>query len=268
MSFAHLLNVRKFMPGPEDPSEMFAEGDAIIQSRQWLFKSAVGVASRLSRLMFMFLAIVFVWCQSLVDCVSLRLIALISLFDLLYCVLQTNTKEMMMSGYRGINFFIDFFAFGSIYLSLSIAFNLQMVFLHKSHSPLPRYAEYLYYIVPLTMCLLQFVPQYIYAATQGWNFNGEGFASRTPEYIWAYCFVVLFIPYVFVLYNVVTSMLVMYSLYTKQQAIMRVLNSVSHETKCLLNRSNPSTVQDNLSASASRTSVSVSPKEHQQLKLA
>ncbi|KAJ2328272.1 hypothetical protein GGI00_004237, partial [Coemansia sp. RSA 2681] len=93
------------------------------------------------------------------------------------------------------------------------------------------------------------------------------FASRTPEYIWAYCFVVLFIPYVFVLYNVVASMLVMYSLYTKQRAITRVLNSASHETKSLLSGSNPSTAQDKLSASASQTSVSVSPKERQQLKL-
>ncbi|KAJ2440327.1 hypothetical protein GGF42_007659, partial [Coemansia sp. RSA 2424] len=75
-------------------------------------------------------------------------------------------------------------------------------------------------------------------------------------------------PYVFVIYNVVTSMLVMYSLYTKQRAITRVLSSVSHETKSLLSGSSPSTTQDNLSASASRTSVSVSPKERQQLKLA
>ncbi|KAJ1670620.1 hypothetical protein GGF38_001397 [Coemansia sp. RSA 25] len=143
-----------------------------------------------------------------------------------------------------------------------------MVFLRKSRSPLPRYAEYLYYAVPLTVCLLQFAPQYIYAATQGWTFNGEGFASRTTEYIWAYCFVILFIPYIFVLYNVVTSMLVMYSLYTKQRAITRVLNSVSHETKSLLSSSSPSTAQDNLSASTSQTLVSVSPKERQQLKLA
>ncbi|KAJ2494917.1 hypothetical protein IWW47_004344 [Coemansia sp. RSA 2052] len=249
MSFAHSLNVRKFTPGPEDPSEMYAEGYAIIQTRQWLFKSAVGVAGGLSGLMFVFLAIVFIWRRSLVDRVSLRLIALISLFDLLHCILQTNTRELTRSGYRGINFFIDFFAFGSIYLSSSIAFNLQMVFLRKSRSPLPRYAEYLYYIVPLTVCLLQFAPQ-------------------TTEYIWAYCLAILFIPYIFVLYNVVTSMLVMYSLYTKQRAITRVLNSVSHETKGLLSGSDSSTAQDNISASASQTSVSVSPKERQQLKLA
>ncbi|KAJ2334869.1 hypothetical protein GGI00_001648 [Coemansia sp. RSA 2681] len=268
MSFAHSLNVRKFTPGPEDPSEMFAEGDAIIQSRQWLFKSAVGVAGGLSGLMFVFLAVVFIWRRSLVDRVSLRLIALISLFDLLHCILQTTTKVLSLSGLRCLSFFIDFFSYGSIYLSSSIAFNLQMVFLRKSRSPLPRYAEYLYYIVPLTVCLLHLAPQYIYAATQGWTYYGQDIASRTPEFIWFACFVILFIPYIFVLYNVITSMLVMYSLYTKQKAITRVLNSVSHETKSLLSGSNPSTAQDNLSVSASRTLVSVSSKERQQLKLA
>ncbi|KAJ2333100.1 hypothetical protein GGI00_002489 [Coemansia sp. RSA 2681] len=143
-----------------------------------------------------------------------------------------------------------------------------MVFLRKSRSPLPRYAEYLYYIVPLTVCLLQFAPQYIYAATQGWKFSGGGIELRTPEYLWWSLLGYLFTSYVFVLYNVVASMLVMYSLYTKQRAITRVLNSMSHETKSFLSGSTPSTAQDNLSASASRTSVSVSPKERQQLKLA
>ncbi|KAJ2335204.1 hypothetical protein GGI00_001483 [Coemansia sp. RSA 2681] len=143
-----------------------------------------------------------------------------------------------------------------------------MVFLRKSRSPLPRYAEYLYYIVPLTVCILQFAPQYIYAATRGWRINGENVVSRTPEYILVAWFGILLVPYIFVLYNVVTSMLVMYSLYTKQRAITRVLNLASHETKGLLGGSNPSIAQDNLSASASRTSVSVSSKERQQLKLA
>ncbi|KAJ2506981.1 hypothetical protein IWW47_001319 [Coemansia sp. RSA 2052] len=234
MSFAHSLNVRSFTPGPEDPSEMFAEGNAIIQSREWLFLFVEGLAGGLSGLMFVFLAVVFVWRRSLVDRVSLRLIALISF----------------------------------IYLSSSIAFNLQMVFLRKSRSPLPRYAEYLYYIVPLTVCLLQFAPQYIYAATQGLSLNGENIASRTPEYLWFTLLGLLFIPYVFVFYNVVASMLVMYSLYTKQRAITRVLSSVSHETKGLLSGSNYSTAQDSISASASQTLVSVSPKERQQLKLA
>ncbi|KAJ2460584.1 hypothetical protein GGF42_000744 [Coemansia sp. RSA 2424] len=143
-----------------------------------------------------------------------------------------------------------------------------MVFLRKSRSSLPRYAEYLYYIVPLIVCLLQFAPQYIYAATQGWKFSGGGIELRTPEYLWWSLLGYLFTSYVFVLYNVVASMLVMYSLYTKQRAITRVLNSVSHETKGLLSGLGPSTAQDNLSASASRTSISVSPKERQQLKLA
>ncbi|KAJ2335886.1 hypothetical protein GGI00_001129, partial [Coemansia sp. RSA 2681] len=267
MSFDLSLCVRKFTPGPEDPSEMLAEGDAVIRSRYWLFNLALGVAGGLSGLMFVFLAVVFIWRRSLVDRVSLRLIALISLFDLLHCILQTNSKIMSLSGYRCLFFFIGFFSYGSIYLSSSIAFNLQMIFLRKSRSPLPRYAEYLYYIVPLTVCILQFAPQYIYAATRGWRINGENVVSRTPEYILVAWFGILLVPYIFVLYNVVTSMLAMYSFYTKQRAITRVLNSVSHETKGLLSGSSPSTAQDNLPASASRTSISVSPKERQQLKL-
>ncbi|KAJ2057678.1 hypothetical protein GGI03_000122 [Coemansia sp. RSA 2337] len=61
----------------------------------------------------------------------------------------------------------------------------------------------------------------------------------------------------------------MYSLYTKQRAITRVLNSVSRETHSLLSDSHPTTTHDTLSvASANSTSISVSPKERQQLKLA
>ncbi|KAJ2879430.1 hypothetical protein H4R27_005315 [Coemansia aciculifera] len=228
----------------------------------------MGSAGGLSGLMFVFLAAVFFWRRPLVDRVSLRLIALISLFDLLHCILQTLPKNEDITRKRWRLFFIDFFSFGSIYLSSSIAFNLQMVFLRKSRTPLPRYVEYLYYIVPLTVCLLHIAPQYIYAATRGWTMNGQDTVSRTPEFLLLACLGVLFIPYVFVLYNIITSLLVMYSLYTKQRAITRVLNSVSRETHGLLSGSNPSTAQDNLSVSASSTSISVSPKERQQLKLA
>ncbi|KAJ2879326.1 hypothetical protein IWW38_006137, partial [Coemansia aciculifera] len=185
MSFVHSLHLRHFTPGPEDPSVMFAEGSAIIQNRQWLFRLAEGLAGGLSGLMFVFLATVFIWRRSLVDRVSLRLIALISLFDLLHCILQTNPNPMTPAGQRCIYFFIDFFSFGSIYLSSSIAFNLHMVFLRKSRAPLPRYAEYLYFAVPLTVALLHFAPQYIWAAKHGLEFSGAAIQSRTPEYLWS-----------------------------------------------------------------------------------
>ncbi|KAJ2870066.1 hypothetical protein GGH93_005849, partial [Coemansia aciculifera] len=225
MSLTRALVLRKFTPGPEDPSEMFSEGTAIIKSRNWLFHLATGSAGGLSGLMFVFLAVVFFWRRPLVDRVSLRLIALISLFDLLYCILQKMSKEQDVTRKRWGFFFVDFFSYGSIYLSSSIAFNLQMVFLRKSRTPLPRYVEYLYYIVPLTVCLLHIAPQFIYAATRGWTMNGQDAVSRTPKFLLLACLGVLFIPYVFVLYNIVTSLLVMYSLYTKQRAITRVLNS-------------------------------------------
>ncbi|KAJ2251693.1 hypothetical protein GGI13_003704 [Coemansia sp. RSA 455] len=207
MSFTRALVIRKFIPGPEDPSEMLSEGSAITRSRYWLFNLAMGTAGGLSGLMFVFLAAVFFWRRPLVDRVSLRLIALISLFDLLYCILQAVPKVQDVTHLRCSLFFIDFFSHGSIYLSSSIAFNLQMVFLRKSRAPLPRYVEYLYYVVPLSICFLHIAPQYIYVATR--------------------------------------------------------------ETHSLLNSSNSSTAQDTLSAaSASSTSISVSPKERQQLKLA
>ncbi|KAJ1911726.1 hypothetical protein LPJ71_002863 [Coemansia sp. S17] len=248
---------------------MLSEGWAIIRSRDWLFNLAMGTAGGLSGLMFVFLTIVFFWRRPLVNRVSLRLIALISLFDLLHCILQTMPEVLDITRKRCVYFFIDFFSYGSIYLSSSIAFNLQMVFLCKSRAPLPRYVEYLYYVVPLSVCLLHIAPQYIYAATRGWTMNGQEAVSRTPEFLLLACLGILFIPYVFVLYNIITSLLVMYSLYTKQRAITRVLNSVSRETHSLLSSSNPSTAHDTLSAApASSPSISVSPKECQQLKLA
>ncbi|KAJ1913518.1 hypothetical protein GGI16_006057 [Coemansia sp. S142-1] len=269
MNFTRALELREYTPGPEDPSEMFSEGSAILKSRNWLFNLVMGTAGGLTGLMFVFLAAVFFWRRPLVDRVSLRLIALTSLFDLLHCIIQLKPKELNLARVRCSFFFIDFFSFGSIYLSSSIAFNLQMVFLRKSRAPLPRYVEYLYYVVPLTVCLFHFAPQYIYAATRGWRISGQHLDSRTPEYLWFTCFAILFIPYVFVLYNIITSLLVMYSLYTKQKAITRVLNLVSRETHRLLSGLHPSTAHDTQSAaSASSKSISVSPKECQQLKLA
>ncbi|KAJ2056012.1 hypothetical protein GGH13_007669 [Coemansia sp. S155-1] len=268
MSFTRALVLRKFIPGPEDPSEMLSEGTAILKSRNWLFNLATGTAGGLSGLMFVFLAAVFFWRRPLVNRVSLRLIALISLFDLLYCILQAVPKVQDVTHLRCSLFFIDF-SFGSIYLSSSIAFKLQMVFLRKSRAPLPRYVEYLYYAMPLSVCLLHIAPQYIYAATRGWTMNGQDTVSRTPKFLLLACLGILLIPYVFVLYNIITSLLVMYSLYTKQRVITRVLNSVSRETHSLLSGSNPNNAQDTLSAaSASSPSISASPKERQQLKLA
>ncbi|KAJ2489224.1 hypothetical protein IWW37_004150 [Coemansia sp. RSA 2050] len=268
MGFPRALVLREFIPGPENPGEMVSQGSAILKSRTWLFRFAMGTAGGLSGLMFLFLVTVFFWRRSLVDRVSLRLIALISLFDLLHSIIQVVPKVQDPVHLRLSLFFIDFFSFGSIYLSSSIAFNLQMVFLRKSRAPLPNYVEYLYYAVPLTVSFLHIAPQYIYAATQGWIFNGEMAMSRTPEFLLVFGLGVLLIPYIFVLYNIVTSILVMYSLYAKQRAITRVLNSVSQETNSLLNESSPITVQDKTSASASSASISVSPKERQQLKLA
>ncbi|KAJ2413846.1 hypothetical protein GGI10_002781, partial [Coemansia sp. RSA 2530] len=268
MGFPHTLVLREFAPGPENPAELYSQGSAILKSRVWVYRLAMGTAAGLSGSMVLFLVAVFFWRRSLVDRVSLRLIALISLFDLLHSIIQAIPKVQTPGRLRLTFFFIDYFSFGSIYLSSSIAFNLQMVFLRKSRSPLPKYVEYLYYAVPLTVCLFHIAPQFIYAATQGWTYNGEMTMSRTPEYLLVFGLGVLLIPYIFVLYNIITSILVMYSLYTKQKAITRVLNSVSQETNSLLNGSSQNTVHDKLSASASNASISVSPKERQQLKLA
>ncbi|KAJ2870067.1 hypothetical protein GGH93_005850 [Coemansia aciculifera] len=219
MSLTRALVLRKFIPGPEDASEMFSEGTAIIDSRNWLFNLAMWSAGGLSGLVFVFLA-------------------------------TKMSKEQDVTRKRWGFFFVDFFSYGSIYLSSSIAFNLQMVFLRKSRTPLPRYVDISTprrVVGPLMVKTLYHERLFLLLA----------------------CLDVLFIPYVFVLYNIITSLLVMHSLYTKQRAITRVLNSVSRETHGLLSGSDPSTAQDTLSAaSASSTSISVSPKERQQLKLA
>ncbi|KAJ2001816.1 hypothetical protein H4R26_003928 [Coemansia thaxteri] len=141
-----------------------------------------------------------------------------------------------------------------------------MVFLRKSRAPLPKYVEYLYFVVPLTVCFLHIAPQYIYAGTQGWAISGQDLEPRTPKYMWYVFFVFLFVPYVFVLYNVITSIRVIISLVVKQRAITRVLNLASQETNTLLSGSSSNTVARNSSAAAS--TVSVTPKERRQLRLA
>ncbi|KAJ2827362.1 hypothetical protein IWW50_001931, partial [Coemansia erecta] len=117
---------------------------------------------------------------------------------------------------RWYGFFMEFFIFSSIYMSSAIAFNLQMTFLRKSRAPLPSYIEYLYYIVPIAVVLCQFVPQYIWAAKNGFCRAFDPVMPVTNHYIVYVIFVQMGIPTLFIFYNVITSACVIHSLYKKQ----------------------------------------------------
>ncbi|KAJ2797221.1 hypothetical protein H4R21_004407, partial [Coemansia helicoidea] len=155
-------------------------------------------------------------------------------------MIQTKPRQTDLGRQRVSSFFIDFFTSSSVYLSSSIAFNLQMTFLRKSRNPLPRYVEYLYFIVPVLAAAIQFMPQYIWAAKHGYIFTFDPIQPGTKAYLAFVTLAMMGPPTIFILYNVVTSIRVICSLYIKQRQVGQALASAMQRTSDLLGDSNGS----------------------------
>ncbi|KAI9500667.1 hypothetical protein BX070DRAFT_229630 [Coemansia spiralis] len=231
----HNITRRDLPLGPVDPSVVMAQYFAAIGKYTWKLNLALGIAGSTSGLMAVFLMAVFFWRRSLVNRISLRLIFAISVCDFLQCLVQAlHGKVSGLSACQAGKFFTYFFTMSSIYLSSSIAFNLQMTFHRKSRSPLPRYVEYLYYIVPFSIALIQYSVEIIISAANGLCDLADPVLPGTTQYIIFAVFYVMLVPTIIILYNIIASVLVIITLYRKQRAISKALSAVSQETRGLL----------------------------------
>ncbi|KAJ1748716.1 hypothetical protein LPJ78_003264 [Coemansia sp. RSA 989] len=147
-----------------------------------------------------------------------------------------------------------------MYLSSAIAFNLQMTFLRKSRSPLPNYVEYLYYIVPFTVLTIQLVPQYIWASKHGTCRASDRVESKTSYYIIYTIFVQMLIPTLFIFYNVITCLIVIYSLNNKQRKVSLALKQATEKSRQILDDS-----QDSSAIDKKKAKPAVHSREQQQL---
>ncbi|KAJ2776638.1 hypothetical protein H4R18_005564 [Coemansia javaensis] len=229
-----LVQRRSIKLGPEDPSATLYEAYDIVNRQAWKQNLALGLTGAGSGAMMVFLFVVFIWRRSLVNRVSLRLIFAISMFDFTQCMIQLHNGTPPLPGCRALSFFIDFFMYASIYLSASIAFNLQMTFLTKPRKPLPGYVEYFYYAVPMLVTLLQFAPQYIWAAKHGYCSAFEPIMPGTRAFLVYILLAGMGVMTLVVLYNVVVSAAVIITLYLKQRRISQVLVSAMCTTNEIL----------------------------------
>ncbi|PIA18368.1 hypothetical protein COEREDRAFT_79845 [Coemansia reversa NRRL 1564] len=248
--------------GPEDPTVIVFEMYDIVDAGMWKFDMALGLTGTASGFMALFLFCVFFWRRALVNRISLRLIFFISLFDFVQCIFQiVSTIYKSQAICRVYGSFIEIFMFSSIYLSSSIAFNLQMTFLRKSKEQLPYYTKYLYFVVPTLVATLQFAPQYIWAAKNGYCRAFDPIPPGTDRYIVYVIFVQMGIPTIFIFYNIVTSGWVIVTLYSKQRRISRALWSVTSEMQDALESTHNTGAQWSNSTAATKLSW----KDQQQL---
>ncbi|KAJ2371884.1 hypothetical protein IW150_004388, partial [Coemansia sp. RSA 2607] len=173
MSIYPVQLLKRSIPvGPEDPAAMNKIVHDALGKDLWRFFDLLYTSMVLSGSMVVFLIAAFLWRRSVVNRVSLRLIFAMSVCDFIQSMVSYKNMHLKSKVQcRTAGFFVDYTTASSIYLSSSIAFNLQMVFLRKSRKPLPKYTEILYYVIPLTVALLQFTPQYIWAAKHGYCYT-------------------------------------------------------------------------------------------------
>lgn len=131
-------------------------------SQSLLFIS--GVASVLVLVGYLYLRLKF---PVLADRVSLRLTVAISLTDLLLSVSQFLGAALMHDGFwcEATTFSFVFCTLMSVFLSDSIAYNLQLVFLQDG---VVKWGEACYYLIPILLSLVMTVPGWI-MGKYGWD---------------------------------------------------------------------------------------------------
>ncbi|KAJ1848857.1 hypothetical protein LPJ73_003866 [Coemansia sp. RSA 2703] len=268
MSIYPVQLLKRSIPvGPEDPAAMNKIVHDALGKDLWRFFDLLYTSMVLSGSMVVFLIAAFLWRRSVVNRVSLRLIFAMSVCDFIQSMVSYKNMHLKSKVQcRTAGFFVDYTTASSIYLSSSIAFNLQMVFLRKSRKPLPKYTEILYYVIPLTVALLQFTPQYIWAAKHGYCYTFDPVPAGTASYILHVILAYELIPGIFVFYNLITSTRVIITLYMRQRKVSRALKEASHETRLLLNGATAESEEQNgnISSGGKRRS-SLSSKDVRQL---
>ncbi|KAJ2172260.1 hypothetical protein GGH16_002429, partial [Coemansia sp. RSA 560] len=105
-----------------------------------------------------------------------------------------------------------------------------MTLLRSRRKYLPRYVEYLYFIVPLIVSLLHWAPPIIWAATRGYCSAFEPIEPRTPGFILYVVFVQLLLPLIALSFNIVTSMRVIFMLLSEQRKVNQTLREIMYES--------------------------------------
>ncbi|KAJ1960355.1 hypothetical protein GGI12_003850 [Dipsacomyces acuminosporus] len=156
---------------------------------------------------------------------------LISLLDFVSVVIQISLPDLtrLDASCRTVAFFVYFGMFTSVYLSSSIAMNLYMAFLRKSRSQPPGYFRCLYFAIPMTVGFVQVASQEIWAATHGYCQAIDAIPMGTKEYIIYAVFVFLFLPWVFILFNIVISLRVIVWLLIKQRQVNYALEQIKEQ---------------------------------------
>ncbi|KAJ1961071.1 acyl-CoA thioesterase [Dipsacomyces acuminosporus] len=221
--------------GPEKPAAIMNEFISHIRTLAWKHEVTYALSGCASGLVVAFLIGVFIWRRSLVNRISLRIMFAISVLDFMTNVVQIRVPSSAKfgAGCRVYNFFVYFGMYTSVYLSSSIAANLYMVFLRKNRSPVPRYVELLYFVVPAAVGFLHFMPQQIWSATHGLCTPFTAIIQGTTKYIVYVTFVFLFLPWLFILFNLVICSWVIISLLIKQGQVNRTLKQIRERSSLL-----------------------------------
>ncbi|KAJ2556021.1 hypothetical protein EV175_002140 [Coemansia sp. RSA 1933] len=106
-----------------------------------------------------------------------------------------------------------------------------MVFLRKSRSPLPRYVEYLYYIIPFTIAIIHSMVHIIISATEGVCDMFNLVPNASKSYVIYVIFQCLLLPSIFIFYNVIATVTIIVTLYLRQRRVGRALELVSRRTR-------------------------------------
>ncbi|KAJ1954105.1 hypothetical protein GGI12_005867 [Dipsacomyces acuminosporus] len=112
-----------------------------------------------------------------------------------------------------------------------------MVFLRNNKSPAPTYIKRLYFIVPAAVGLVHSMPQYIWAALQGYCTASDPMARGTKEYQVYVVFALLFLPWLFMLFNVVICTWAITWLVIKQRQMNWSLEYIRNRRELILQSS-------------------------------
>ncbi|KAJ1821608.1 hypothetical protein LPJ56_003212 [Coemansia sp. RSA 2599] len=105
--------------------------------------------------------------------------------------------------------------------------NLHLVFLRKSTEPLPKYAAYLYFVIPLLIATLHQVPQYIYSAASGVCTFDVKYQPESARYVLYNVFVVIVIPGLFIFYNLIVGIWLIVDLSKRKKNVSRAIGQIA-----------------------------------------
>ncbi|KAJ1879504.1 hypothetical protein H4R99_000308 [Coemansia sp. RSA 1722] len=190
-------------------------------------RAANATAVALSGAMFVFIFFAIIFKRQVANRLSLRLICLTSLFYCLDCILTMYAPVNTFGACIARAFFASFFEFSGLYLTSAIMLNLHLVFLRKSTEPLPKYAPYLFFGIPLLIATLHQVPQYIYSGASGMCTFEMKYEPGSARFVLYNVFAVIVIPGVFIFYNLIVAIWLIVELCKRKRSVSRAIGQIA-----------------------------------------